>query len=165
LLTDAALSVMRDIHDCTGCPFMLLSTKDLLERIQRNIGPDHGQLYSRFDIVTHVSQGRDVYNGGKALFTVEEIRQLYQVTPIKLANDAAAYLRDVANHLGHGSLRRCKILLRNAVRRARARQSLGDDERVTVLADDLEWVESRLRQETSELNAARDRRKRMAVSN
>ena len=95
--------------------------------------------------------------------TVDEIRQLYQVTPIKLAGDAAHYLRDIANHLGNGSLRRCKILLRNAVRRARKRQSIGDDERVTVLADDLEWVESRLRQESTELSAASNRRK-MAVS-
>lgn len=126
LLTDAALSAMRDVHDCTGCPFMLLGTKDLLERIQRNVGPDHGQLYSRFDIVTHVTQGCDVYNGGKALFTVEDIRKLYQVTPIRLASDAAQYLKDVANYLGSGSLRRCKMLLRNAVRRARNRQNLGE---------------------------------------
>ena len=164
LLTDSALSAMRDVHDCTGCPFMLLGTRDLLERIQRNVGPDHGQLYSRFDIVTHVTQGCDVYNGGKALFTVDEIRQLYQVTPIKLAGDAAHYLRDVANHLGSGSLRRCKILLRNAARRARKRQKLGDDDRVTVLADDLEWVEGRLRQESSEVLAATNRRHKMAVS-
>ena len=82
---------------------------------------------------------------------------------MKLSADAARYLQAVANMLGYGSLRRCKILLRNAVRRARKRQGLSDDaERVTVTAADLEWVESRLRQEASERDVARERRARTA---
>ena len=69
-------------------------------------------------------------------------------------------MQGVANQLGYGSLRRCKILLRNAARRARKRQGLADDAKVTVTADDLQWVEARLRQEASEQDLASERRKR-----
>jgi len=159
-LTDAALELLRDLHDSTGVPILLIGVRDLHERIMRSVGPDHGQTYSRFDVIHHLSQGKDIYSGGKPLFTVEEIRQLYQQTPIRRSPDAVNYLQGVANELGHGSLRRCKTLLRNAVRRARKRQQLGDDDRVTVTADDLAWVEARLRQESAEQDAANERRKR-----
>lgn len=91
-----------------------------------------------------------------------DIKALYSQTPIRLSTDATRYLQGLANQLGHGSLRRCKILLRSAVRRARKRQGLGDDDKVTVYADDLEWVETRLRQETAEQDVVKERRKRAA---
>ena len=163
-LNGDALELLRDIHDCAGVPILLIATKDLLERIMRTCGPDHGQQYSRFDIVQHLSQGRDVYSGGKALFTVDEIKALYEHVPIRLAKDAARYLQDVANQLGYGSLRRCKILLRNAARRARNRLGLGDEDKVTVTALDLEWVEARLRQEASVQDMVNERRKRAAAA-
>ncbi len=159
-LGDPALELLRDIQDTTGCPILLISTKDLHDRIMKTVDADHGQLYSRFDIVHHLSQGKDVYSGGKPLFSVEDIRKLYQVTPIKLSPDAARYMQGVANQLGHGSLRRCKILLRNAARRARKRQGIDEDENVTVMADDLEWVEGLFRQEASEQETASMRRKK-----
>jgi DNA transposition AAA+ family ATPase len=159
-LNAGALEVLRDIHDSAGVPIMLIGTAALHDRIMEAVGPDAGQLYSRFDIVHHLTQGKDVYEGGKPLFTVAEIKELYDVVPIRLAADAARYLQGLANQLGYGSLRRCKILLRNAARRARKRQGLGDEDRVTVTADDLEWVEARLRQEASEQDLASDRRRR-----
>ncbi|MCH7591939.1 MAG: hypothetical protein IH989_04045, partial [Planctomycetes bacterium] len=82
--------------------------------------------------------------------------------PLRLSTDAAHYLRDVANLLGYGSLRTCRILLQNAARRARKRQGLADDDKVTVQAVDLEWVEARLKQESSEQSKIEDRR-RMAA--
>ncbi len=159
-LNDGSLDPLRDIHDTTGVPVLLLATKDLHDRIMRTIGPDHGQQYSRFDIVHHLSQGKDSYAGGKPLFTVAEIKELYDHVPIRLSSDATRFLQDVANQLGYGSLRRCKILLRNAVRRARKRLGLSDDDKVTVTAADLEWVESRLRQEAGEQEAVSERRQR-----
>ena len=159
-LTDAALTILRDIHDTTGIPILLVATKDLHDRIVATADADHGQLYSRVDIVHHLTQGKNLYEDGKPLFSVDEIRQLYQQTPIRLSPDAARYLQDVANELGRGSLRRCKILLRNAVRRARKRQASAEDDRVTVVADDLEWVEAHLRQEAGEQDAVIERRKR-----
>ena len=161
-LQDESLEVLRSIHDLAGAPILLLATSDLHDRIVKNADPDHGQLYSRFDVICYLTQGRDVYCGGKALYTLQDIKDLYSDPPIRLSMDAARYLQDVANQLGYGSLRRCKILLRNAVRRARKRQDLGDIDKVTVTGDDLEWVEAKLRQETSEQNAVKDRRRRAA---
>jgi hypothetical protein len=77
---------------------------------------------------------------------------------VKLSPDTARYLQGVANMLGYGSLRRCKMLLRNAVRRARKRLGLADGETVTVTADDLRWTETRLRRESSERDMIEHRR-------
>ena len=71
-------------------------------------------------------------------------------------------MNDVANDLGGGSLRRCKILLRNAARRARKRMNLDDDAVVTVAAEDLDWVDRYLRDEAAEHQAIADRRRRAA---
>ena len=104
-------------------PVLLIATRDLHDRILKNADPDHGQLYSRFDITHHLTEGRDMYSGkGKALYTVDDIRALYNEPPVKLSPDGVQYLHEVANMLGYGSLRRCKILLRNGARRARKRQ-------------------------------------------
>ena len=157
-LTDDALETLRDIYDSTGVPVLLSATNDLHDRIERSLGPDHGQLHSRFDIVHHLTQGRDHYAGGKPLFSVGEINGLYSIVPIRLAPDAAQYLLAIANQLGYGSLRRCKILLRNAARRARKRQNRGADDPVTVTADDLAYVEARLRKEAGEQQTVHDRR-------
>ncbi len=157
-LSDDALELLRDIHDTTGVPILMFATTDLHERIMRSVGPDHGQMYSRFDVVHHLTQGKDIYSGGKPLYSVEEIRKLYERTPIRLAPDAAKYLQDVANQIGHGSLRRCKTLLRNAVRRARKRMEVSEGCKVTVSSVDIEWVEARLRMEASEQNIIQQRR-------
>lgn len=101
-----------------------------------------------------------MYSGGKVLHAMEDIRQLYIEPPIRRSRDAMAYLQGVANDLGRGSLRRCKILLQNAARRTRKRQGSADGDKVTVTAYDLELLETRLRQESSEQEAAKDRRRR-----
>ncbi len=144
-LNDSALEFLRDIHDTTGVPVLLFATADLHDRLVATIGPDHGQLYSRYDVIHHLTEGKDVYTGGKPLFSVEEIRKLYDRTPIKLSIDAVKYLQDVANRIGEGSLRRCKSLLKNAARKARKKQGLSDGDKVKITAHDLVWVESKLR--------------------
>jgi len=156
-LNDAALEFCRDIHDSTGVPVLFFATADLHDRIMRTVGPDHGQLFSRFDVVHHLTQGKDVYSGGKPLFSIDEIVKLYERTPIRLSPDAAKFLQDVANQVGHGSLRRCKTLLRNAVRRARKRLEVTDGCRITVSAIDIEWVEARLRMESAEQHSVQER--------
>ena len=154
-LADASIEVLRDIHDMTGVPIMLIAVKDLLDRVDRSAGPDSGQMFSRFEIIHHLSVGKDIASGGKPMFTVDEIKGLYQQPPIRLSTDATLYLQSVANELGRGSLRRCKTLLRNAVRRARKRQDVGESERVPVYADDLSWVASNLHKYSGEREATR----------
>jgi DNA transposition AAA+ family ATPase len=162
--TDSAIELLRDIHDTAGVPVLLLATKDLHDRILKNADPDHGQLCSRFDVIHHLTEGHDIYAGGKALYTLQDIRDLYNELPIKLADDAARYLLEVANVLGYGSLRRCKSLLRNAARLARKRQGLSEGEKVTVLAVDLEWTEGRLRRESSEQETVKQRRRQASAA-
>ena len=154
---------MRSIHDTTGIPILLVATQELHDRIQRNAAPDRGQLYSRVEVIQNLAEGHDVYSGGKVLHTLQDIRDLYNEPPVKLSPDAARYLQDVANMLEYGSLRRCKMLLRNAVRRARNRCGLAAEDTVTVTADDSEYAELRLRQAGSERSLIADRRTRSAA--
>jgi len=161
-LNDPALEFLRDVHDTTGVPILLFATADLHDRLMRTIGPDHGQLYSRYDVIHHLTEGKDVYAGGKPLFSIDEIRKLYDRLPIKLSTDAMKYLQDVANCIGNGSLRRCKALLRNAARRARKRLGVDDGDKVTVAAQDLEWVENKLRQTHAEHDRVTIRRQTSA---
>ncbi len=161
-LNGDALELVREIHDATGCPVFMLATKDLQDRIARGADPDHGQLYSRVDIMWPLTKGRDCHAGGKALFTVEEIRKLYDHVPIRLSPDAARYLQDVASDLGKGSLRRCRVLLLSAARRARKRTGIEADAAVTVTADDLAYADERLRPDTDVVELVKQRRARVA---
>lgn len=165
-LSDDAMELLRDIHDVAGVPVLMIATKDLHDRIVANADADHGQLYSRFDVIHHLTQGFDPSMGThpKVLFTVDDVKALYNEPEVRLASDAVGYLQDVANHLGFGSLRRCERLLINAVRRARKRLELGADDKVTVTADDLDWVERQLRRVASEVELLTTRRRTMAAA-
>jgi len=161
-LNGDALERIREIHDATGCPVFMLATKDLQDRIARGADPDHGQLYSRVNIMWPLTKGRDCHAGGKALFTVDEIRKLYDHVPIRLSPDAARYLQDVASDLGKGSLRRCRVLLLSAARRARKRTGMDADAAVMVTADDLAYADERLRPDTDVVELVKQRRARVA---
>jgi len=163
-LNDDAIEVLREIHDDTGCPILLLATKDLRDRVERTAQPDAGQIHSRFDVIRDVVQGHSAESGGKKYFTIEQIRKLYEKPPIRLAADAAAYLLDVANLLGWGSLRRCRVLVMNGARRARKRQSLSEDDVVTIAADDLAHVDSLLRPGAADQELIRQQRSAVATA-
>jgi DNA transposition AAA+ family ATPase len=163
-LSAVGLETVRDLHDSCAVPILLVSTVDLQERILRDADADHGQFYSRVAVVVHLTAGRDIFGGDKRpLFTKEQIRKLFEVTPIRLAPDATDYLQGVANQLGRGSLRRCAILLEFAARRARKRQGLAEFEEVTVSAVDLEVAEQCTRRDPVEEEMVADRRRRSAV--
>ena len=53
-------AAMRDIHDTTGIPILLVATRDLHDRILKNADPDHRQPYSRCDVVHHFTERHDV---------------------------------------------------------------------------------------------------------
>jgi len=160
-LRDGAIELLREIHDATEVPILFLATIDLQHRIERSADPDHGQVYSRFDIVYPLTEKNNVSAGGKPLYTSEDIKQLFQHPPIRLSRDAGHYLQDVANDLGRGSLRRCITLLRNAVRRARKRQGTDDSAPVTVTADDLAYTDRRLKRSAADKATAVERLQRV----
>lgn len=163
-LHDESIEVLRELHDATGCPILLFATKDLADRIERTAQPDGGQIHSRFDVIRELTKGYGSHSGGKKLFTVEQVRKLYERPPIRLSKDAADYLVDVANRLGWGSLRRCRVLVMNAARRARQRQKLTEDDTVTITADDLAYVAGRLRPASADQELLRQERSAGAVA-
>ena len=93
---------------------------------------------------------------------MQNIRELYSQPPVRLVSDSVKYLQDIANDLGRGSLRRCRMLLQNTARRARERQGIGEGDKVTVAAADLDRVEHRLRRESNEQATVSDRLRRAA---
>jgi len=157
------LELLRDVHDSASVPILLLCTKDLHDRLLRDSTPDRGQLYSRFGVIYHLTQPPEGKDDDKHRFTVQQIRELYERTPIRLAADAAAYLRDVANDFGNGSLRRCGDIIRNGVRRSRYRNNCPGGP-VTVTAADLRYAEALLRNERYEQQSVASRLERAAVS-
>lgn len=151
-LADSGIETLRDVHDETGCPILLVATKDLADRIRRNADPDHGQLYRRFDIIYSLVKGRQLHLGGdnKPLFTAEDITAMYNEQGVRLAGDAVDYLLDVANDLGRGSVGRCDILVRNAIKAAHRRLGVEDHEKVAVSSSDLIRVDKTLRPDATD---------------
>ena len=80
-----------------------------------------------------VTRGYDKVPGGKRpLFTVSEIRKLFESDKVRLHPEAQAFLQDVANELGFGSLRRCKAILAWGLMIERATKGLERDASVQV---------------------------------
>lgn len=163
-LNDDAIEVLREIHDDTGCPILLLATKELQDRVDRTAQPDAGQLHSRFDVKLDLVAGLNEHTGGKKLFSIEQIRKFYERAPIRLSKDAADYLLDVANLLGWGSLRRCRVLVMNGARRARRRQNLVEDDPVTITADDLAYADNALRPGAADQELLKQQRTAVAAT-
>lgn len=142
-LDESSLNYLRTLHDQCGVPVMMMSTIDLVQRLRRDNDEDHGQLYSRIGYVVDVTRGRDKVPGGrKPLFTLSEIRQLFESDQVRLAPDGQGYLMDVANSLGQGSLRRCKYVMRWACMIERTAHGLGPRERITITAKLLRKAEA-----------------------
>ena len=68
----------------------------------------------------------------------------------------------MGSDLGKGSLRRCRVLLLYAARRARKRTGTDADAAVTVTADDLAYADERLRPDTDVVELVKQRRARVA---
>jgi len=145
-IRDDGLEFLRDVHDETGCPMLLVATKDLWERIQRD-DEDHGQMRRRIGLAIDLVPLAD--RSGKSgrkrtdpprIFTAEEIRRIYESPKVRLSADAVEYLVAVANLVGYGSLGRCDQLVDCAVAKARKVTKVGPDGRVTLTARPLaEW--------------------------
>lgn len=152
-ISDSALEFLRDVHDECQVPVLLLCTKDLRDRIRKDNDEDHGQLYSRVGYIRDLVKGKDKVPGGKnPLFTLAEIRKLFDREQVRLAADGAQHLQDVANTLGQGSLRLCRDLLRWAVALERRVRKLGPRDRVTISAQVLRTAEAKTRDDDAMLD-------------
>jgi hypothetical protein len=142
-LTDSALEFLRDVFDECQVPMLWLCTKDLVDRIRQDSDEDHGQLYRRIGRTCDLVRGKDKTPGGThPLFTLDEIRKLFESDKVRLAADAQGYLQDVANMLGQGSLARCEQYLAIALEVERAVRGLNIEDVVTVTAAALHKAEA-----------------------
>lgn len=143
-LDDGALEFLRDVFDHTQCPMLFLCTVDLVDRIRRDNDEDHGQIYRRFGYVRDLAASADREDGGRGvekLFSVAEIREIFEEPKVKLHPDAQAYLLHRANMLGHGSLGLCANLMKIAVPIERAHRKVGPDATVTITAALLQKID------------------------
>jgi len=145
-IRDDGLEFLRDIHDETGCPMFLICTKDLWDRVQSD-DEDHGQMRRRIGLainLTGVAGGSQ--DNARKIFSVDEIRRIYESSHIRLTSSAVDYLADVANLIGYGSLGRCDQLVDCAVAKARRKAGCGPQARVTIDAALLaEWDRKTMR--------------------
>lgn len=161
-LANSALEFLRDVHDECHVPILLLATKDLMQRLENDKDEDHGQLFSRIALFVDIVGDADRVPGGKKpLFTIPEIKRLYESDKVRLTPDAQRYLQSVANMLGHGSLRRCDWIVKWAIALERRFSNLGPEDRVTLDSDALEKAE---RDAMKEKGMIRDIDHRIAVA-
>jgi hypothetical protein len=164
-LTDSALEFLRDVYDECQVPMLWLCTKDLVDRIRQDSDEDHGQLYRRIGLTSDLVRGKDKVPGGKhPLFTLSEIRQLYEADKVRLAPDAQAYLQDVANMLGQGSLARCEQYVAIGLELERAVAGLSVDAVVTLTADALRRAESDVTDDPGMIEDMKIRTRRIATT-
>lgn len=143
-ITSKGLEFIRDVHDECHIPVVLFCTKDLMERMRSDADEDHGQLFSRF-LFVDLTQGFDKQPGGKKpkpLFTLTEIKRLFESEKVRLAPEVLQGFHAVANTLGWGSLRRCELLLSFCTRIARAAKGLRRDDPVLIDLASLQEAEA-----------------------
>lgn len=108
-----ALEAIRDIHDMTECPMVLLGTEKIAKTIDENNREARDWITDQFG--SRICLRQDIlgiaHRGGKPLFTVDEIRRVFRSTNVKLATDAGRFLGALAGDPGLGGLRMAKRVL------------------------------------------------------
>jgi len=115
-LDDEGLETVRDLHDQTLCPFALAGTDEIRRRLQDGLRVARRQITDQFTSrvcirrdLTRVMQQKG--RGGRLLFTVEEICQMFQGERLRLARDSARFLAELASTPGQGGLRTVRSIL------------------------------------------------------
>lgn len=109
-LTRQALEFLRDLHDECGVPIILAGTVDLENQISDR---EHwfGQFSSRTALRYDIAEDWQPGGKSKALFTVAEIVKVFHSNKVRLTDDGALMLTQLANCLGLGGLRICRQVL------------------------------------------------------
>ncbi|HUO07072.1 MAG TPA: AAA family ATPase [Phycisphaerae bacterium] len=116
---DAALHVLRDIHDSTECPMLWAGNGSIADYILKGYRDGHDplcQIYSRVAWwlnLTEIAEGGG--DGGHSrLYTIEDIRRVFAASKVRLTSDAHGYLLSLANDPGMGCLRIARRLVEMA---------------------------------------------------
>jgi DNA transposition AAA+ family ATPase len=113
---DKVLTILRDLHDHTGTPMLLCGTTDVVAYLERRVAKGReplAQIRRRIGIARDLTERLTSPDGGpgEPLFTVDEVRQVFARSKMRLAPDAARYLAALANLPESGSLGACRNLV------------------------------------------------------
>lgn len=117
-LHEGALDALRDIHDEAGVPLVLFGTIKLTQHVNDTevfFGQFSSRIVARVDLTELATKPR---RGGKArpLFSVDEILAIFASSKLRLTDDAARLLAQLACLPGLGSLRLCSMVMDIAAR-------------------------------------------------
>ncbi len=119
---DAALHMLRDLHDQTECPMVWVGTSEIIAHIQT--GQARGrepldQLSSRIGPFCDLAEGTTMRGGGRRLVSSDDIRRVCAQDGMRISEDAVQYLTKMANLKGAGAYRAVTKLLELAATTAR----------------------------------------------
>ena len=121
---EQTLNLLRGVQDETNCPMLWLGTVDFARYLEDGVGVRQGvdQAHSRvvfwLDLATPVL----LNEGGPGHHTVEDIRKIVNARELRITPDAEAFLRDLSNTPGMGSLRAVDALLKLVALKAKNRE-------------------------------------------
>lgn len=113
------LETLRDLHDDTGCPMLLLGTHDLdasIDDTKSQYGQMARRICARRDITAQTVGDEDTKET-RPLYTVDEVAafiQTLELGSIRLTTDAMDYLTMLACAAGFGGLSPVEDLVRDA---------------------------------------------------
>jgi len=147
-LNDKSLELLREIHDATRVPMLLIGVVDIWQRIERSADQDHGQLKRRFTVRIDLLQACQRKSGrgrrNEPLFSREQIRQICSPPKVRLVGRATEYLWIEANRHGDGGIGRCLDLVFHATRALRKKHQLGAQGAVSISEADLRSIARRI---------------------
>jgi len=115
--------VVRDLHDETGCPFLLLGTKEIYTRLQKTRSSRgeaiYDQFFSRVGWCLDLAKLAADKGGSRPLFTEAEIRQIFNSGKVRITRDGIQFLQALACSFGLGCLRTARRVFEMACRVAR----------------------------------------------
>lgn len=144
LLPPKVFAGLRSIYDQTGCPIIFVGAYEIIGRVDdRSSG--RGQLSRRcytFNALEHFSSVEGGGPGGSAaggglgrpLYTLDEIRQVFAASPLKLTDAAFEMLWAIACLPSHGCLGTAKDIVDMAWRTYARKPQVGLDELDQIMA-------------------------------
>ncbi len=117
LATSSVLTAARQLHDETNCPMLLVGLPMLARRLVEGRGDDGAgaTLYSRVGISRDLEERTRRGNGGEPLFSVDDIKNVFAKSKVRLSADARGWLYALANMPECGGLRAATNALRLSI--------------------------------------------------
>lgn len=96
-----AINGLRQLHDATGCPVVLVGRPPLISTLRRSVKDDRigGSLLGRLDLEWDLTaRTRDrAGKGGQPLFSQSEVTEMLAKFKVRVAKDALRWLTGLAN--------------------------------------------------------------------